>query len=103
MKRIEHKEDVMSIAQAVRTMTGVILALKKQEVLLVTAVDSDEGSPYVGITLLPTSEGRTGCHWYPDDALCERGSLRELMKDGYELVYLEDAREFVNFLQERLG
>ena len=100
MRRIEKKETgVMSLSQAARTTTGAILALKNDEVLLVTEVDEET---HVGITLLPAYEGRIGCHWFPDEASSEKETLEELQRDGYELVYLEDSQELVKFLQERV-
>ena len=100
MKRIEKKETgVMSLSQAARTTSGAILALKNDEVLLVTEVDEET---HIAITLLPTFEGRIGCHWFPDGASSEEETLEELQRDGYELVYLEDDLEFVNFLRERV-
>ena len=100
MKRIEKKETgSMSTSQAARTTTGAILALKNDDVLLVTEVDEET---HIGITLLPSWEGRIGCHWFPDEASSEKETLEELQRDGYELVYLEDSLEFVNFLRERV-
>ena len=100
MRRIEKKETgLMPLSEAARTTTGAILALKNDEVLLVTEVDEET---HVGITLLPAYEGRIGCHWFPDEASSEKETLEELQRDGYELVYLEDGKEFVNFLRERV-